>query len=240
MAPTCVCTVILTNLLWMTATSSMAEAHLHLAVDRVREMCGDEPVPRESLCNVAGELQEAFMLVEWVVATADFPVTDPPKRVVREREVAVDWYPDPDPAMLRPGLLGLYEPSSRRVYLPQGLGDEPLRVRAAVLAHELSHASWYVEGLGAGLPPARACLENEKRAYAVGIATYERSAAVTGLDVTGREDRPPGQVDRYLAEELSLWRQLSGGGGLTTEALGDLANRFIFQNGYAERCSWVS
>ena len=70
------------------------------------------------------------------------------------------------------------------MYLPQGLRPEPLRVRAAVMAHELGHAALQFDDVDAGLKPAEACLELEARAYKIGMIVYERARHL--VDEPGR------------------------------------------------------
>lgn len=200
---------------------------------RVREMCGEPPVPSESLCNVEEGLHDAYVLVERLVADDGVGIPERVSAVVRDRLVSVEWYPNPDPTSVRAGLMGMYDGASHRVYLPQGLRPEPLRVLAAVMAHELGHAALLFDGVGAGLKPAEACLQNEAEAFKVGMTVYERAR--------GSVDEPAGaegSVDRHLAEELDLWRRLSGGETLTASGLDDLANRHVFLHGYAIECNW--
>jgi hypothetical protein len=196
-------------------------------------MCGEPPVPGESLCNVEEGLQDAYLLIERIVADDGTGVPKRVSAVVRDRLVSVEWYPNPDPTSVRAGLMGMYDGSSHRVYLPQGLRPEPLRVRAAVMAHELGHAALLFDGVGAGLRPAEVCLQNEAEAFKVGIVVYERARHL--VDEPGRSE---GSVDRHLADELDLWWRLSGGEAFTPSGLDDLANRHIFIHGYAIDCNW--
>ena len=201
---------------------------------RVREMCGDPPIAEENLCNVEDGLRDAYSLVDHiVVADGRDDVPDRVSAVVRDRLVSVEWYPNPDPTSVRTRLMGMYNETSHQVYLPQGLRAEPLRVRAAVMAHELGHAALLFDGVGAGLKPAEACLENEARAYKIGMIVYERARHF--VDEPGG---PEGSVDRHLADELDLWWRLSGGEAFTPGGLEDLANRHIFIHGYTNDCNW--
>lgn len=152
--------------------------------------------------------------------------------VARERAVAGAWYPGRGAAEPQRSLIGIYDVSHRRVFLPQKHQAEPLRVRAAMLAHELSHAAWDVDGVGAELRPADACFQGEARAYKAGIVVYER------LRRDAPDDPPSSEVDRYLTAELARGYELAGGPPLAPGALDDLANRHLFLNGYDETCNW--
>lgn len=202
---------------------------------RVIELCGKPPIPPESLCNVVEDLHGAFALVERTVADGaeGLPVLVQVPEVVREHLVTVEWYPDPDPAATRPGLMGIYDESKRQILLPRSLGEEPVRAWSAVISHELAHATLLHQRVGADKRPAVACLEHEAEAFKVGIVVYERARRLEG----GPEP-PEKDVDTYLAEQVDDWRRLSGGGNLTTAGLNDLANRHIFLNGYGTHCNW--
>lgn len=201
--------------------------------NRVRELCGAEPISFETLCNVDEELRDAFLLVERIVGADGLPMLSRVAGVVRDGAVSVDWYPNPDQAALRRGLIGMYSDRDRRVYIPQLLREEPLRVRVSVMAHELDHAAWDVDQRGAGLTPGQDCLDGEIHAYKTGMLVYEFIRRV--LD--GPSD-PSSEVDTYLDGELATWRQLSGSQTLTDSGLNDLANRHIFGRGYDSHCNW--
>jgi hypothetical protein len=198
---------------------------------RVGEMCGQPPVAEESLCNVDEDLQDAFLLVERIVAEGGDALSEHLGNMIRSRLVSVEWYPDP--TAIDAGLLGMYEERSHRVYLSQRLRPEPLRVRAAVLAHEVDHAALLFDGVGEHLRPAEACLENEAKAFKVEIVVYERAR-----HLVAEPSGPEGSVDRHLADELDMWWRLSGGETFTPAGLDDLANRHIFLHGYAIDCNW--
>jgi hypothetical protein len=199
----------------------------------VREMCGEPPIAAESLCNVEAGLQDTYLLVERIAEDAGDALPSRIGALVRDRLVSVEWHPDPDPTSVSAGLVGMYDAATHRVSLRQGLREEPLRVRASVVAHELGHAALHFDGAGAQLRPAEACLQNEAEAFKVGMIVYERARRLDDEPAGGE-----GSVDRHLAGELDAWWQLSGGKTFTPAGLDDLANRHIFLHGYAVDCNW--
>jgi hypothetical protein len=203
--------------------------------NRVRELCGEEPISFDTLCNVDEDLREAFLLVERIVGAEGLPTLSRIAGVVRDGAVSIDWYPNPERSALRRGLIGLYADRDRRVYVPWLLHEEPLRVRASVMAHELDHAAWDVDQRGVGMTPDQSCLDGEIRAYKTGILVYEYTRRVFD-----EPKAPAGEVDTYLDGELVTWRMLSGGQTLADNGLNDLANRHIFSHGYDSRCNWRS
>ena len=200
---------------------------------RVAALCGAGDVAWDSLCNVEPDLREAFVLIEQIGGGEGLLLRDRLSAMVRDRHAAIDWHPDQSLSVTHPGLLGMFDPSTGRVYVPRGLKDEPLRVRTAVLAHELTHAIWQVDGMDGDEEPALACLANEALAYRVGLVLYARLIMMTneGLE-------PRSRTDAGLQRELGAWLKLSDG-KLTADALDKLAAAHLLRNGYVERCASV-
>ena len=220
-------------LLGAVAWSGFAPASVVYAArpSRVEALCGAGDVPWDSLCNVEPELREAFVLIEKIGGGEGLLLRDRLSAMIRDRHAAIDWHPDPSISVTHPGLLGMFDSSTGRVYVPQGLRDEPLRVRTAILAHELTHAIWEVDGMDADLDPALACVGNEMMAFRVGILMYAR---VIGM--TDEGTRPRSQTDAGLQQQLAVWLQLSDG-KLTVEGLDKLAAAHVLRNGYVEHCA---
>ena len=199
--------------------------------DRVRAMCGDQPVRWESLCNVDPGLRESFLLIEQIGGEPDFLVRNRLSAMIRDRHAAIDWHPNAALPSIHPGLLGMYDSMTRRVYVPQALKTEPRRVRTAVLAHELAHAIWDADHVGAEMDGALACLSNEALAYKVGILIYARL-----YFMTGEGDGPQSAHDAELMSHLGAWVQLSAGQRPTADGLDLLTGQHLLSNGYFERC----
>jgi hypothetical protein len=200
--------------------------------DRVKAMCGDRAVPWESLCNVDPGLHEAFVLIERIGGDPDFIVRNRLSAMIRDRHAAIDWHPNLNLSSIHPGILGLYDISTSRVYVPQALKGEPLRVRTAVLAHELTHAAWEADNLGAGMSGPLACLSNEALAYQVGMMIYARVYLMTG-----EGDAPRSRNDQFLMGQILDGLTLSGGQQFTREGLDRLSARHLATNGYLEKCA---
>jgi hypothetical protein len=200
--------------------------------DRVRAMCGAGPVAWESLCNVDPGLHDSFILIEQIGGSPDFIVRNRLSAMIRDRHAAIDWHPNEALPSIHPGLLGLYDSSTRRVYVPRALGQEPLRVKTTILAHELTHAIWDVDDMGAGMDRARACVANEALAYRVGIILYPRLYAISG-----EGERPRSALDANLMRDVLDWLELSGGQRFTTEGLNQLTTRHLTRGGYVQRCA---
>jgi hypothetical protein len=112
--------------------------------ERVVAMCGGGSVPWESLCNVDAGLHEAFRWIERIGGSEELLLRNRLSAMIRDRHVAIDWHPNHDLPAIHPGLLGLFDKTSGRVYVPQALRSQPERVKAAILAHEPTHAAWQV------------------------------------------------------------------------------------------------
>ena len=198
---------------------------------RVVALCGAGDVPWDSLCNVEPELREAFTLIEQIGGGEGLLLRDRLSAMIRDRHAAIDWHPDQSLSVTHPGLLGMFDTSTGRVYVPQGLKHEPLRVRTAILAHELMHAIWDVDAMDGDEEPAIACLANEATAYRVGMLLYARVLAMTN-----EGSQPLSQADANLQHDLGAWLAYSGG-KLTVEGLDRLAADHVIGNGYVERCA---
>lgn len=199
---------------------------------RVNEMCVEAPIPDESLCNVEESLREPFLLVERAVAESNGALPESLTSIVRERQLSVEWYPAADPAAARNGLMGVYNERLRQVQVMPGLRPEPARTQAAVIAHELGHAVILREDAARPARPADACLEDEIRAYKIGLRAYEITLRLTGGEPAVT------LIDQKLSEDVAMWRKFSGGDQLTDTGLDDLTNRHIFLHGYTSHCNW--
>jgi len=199
--------------------------------DRVKAMCGNQAVAWESLCNVDAGLREPFALIEQIGGEPDFLIRDRLSAMIRDRHAAIDWHPNGTLTSTHPRLLGLYDESTRRVHVPQAPGNEPLRVKTAVLAHELTHAIWNVDDMGAGLEAPIACLANEDLAYKIGLAIYARV-----YFLSGEGDRPRSAIDQSLLLQSLEWLQFPGGQQFTPEGLEQMGRRHLLGAGYLERC----
>lgn len=224
----------------LTAVNSASGQHTPMP-SRVVELCGDLPIPVESLCNVEESLRDSFLLIERIVAMQRdgappevdaAPLPDSVVLVVRERQISVEWYSTANSTDLRDGLMGLYDENRHQIHLGPALRPEPQRVWASVMAHELGHAALQQEGVGGNLRPAEACLENEARAFKIGMVAYVYATRATSSEPVVLP------VDRHLASEVDLWHQFSGGERLTAGGLDDLAARHIFLHGYTIDCNW--
>jgi hypothetical protein len=184
-------------------------------------------------CSVPYDLRDAFSLAERLAVVVESTEGSRMAALAREGHVRVEWYPD----SVVPGFntYGRYLSRTRVIWAAPTLRDEPLRVRATVLVHELAHATWDIDHLGAELAPLEACIENEARAYRWSIRVYAEA-----LRASVEPAPPAGTLDGLLAERLDLWRRLSGGGQLTSRALDDLARDFVLNNGYAQDCAWLA
>ena len=220
----------LTAVVAMAATFSSGVAHAQTP-DRVKAMCGNQPVPWESLCNVDPGLREPFLLIEQIGGEPDFLVRNRLSAMIRDRHAAIDWHPNGSLTSSHPGLLGMYDSSTSRVYVPQALRDEPQRVKTAVLAHELTHAIWDTDKFGAEMEGPLACIANEDLAYRVGMIIYARV-----FDMTGEGDRPRSALDASLMSQIVSWLELSGGRRLTADGLELLSWQHLSGDGYLEKC----
>lgn len=222
---------LLTYLALSAATAAVGRVTPALAQERVGVMCGHGPVPWESLCNVEPELHDAFRWIERIGGGEDFFLRDRLSAMIRDRHAAIDWHPNGDLPIIHPGLLGLYDPSTGRVYVPQALKGQPERVKATILAHELAHAIWQVDEMGAGLDAVRGCLANEALAYNVGLLLYAR---VFGL--SGEGDYPESAVDQLImGDAAELGRLLNERGA--DEAFRLAATRHLVRSGRRSRCA---
>jgi hypothetical protein len=188
------------------------------AVEVAAERC-PAGTPRDSLCNVEPELRPAYLAIERV---ADLPHTGQRIAVlVRERRVRIDW----DWGDTNPYHLGQYRAADGRVVVAAHLRGQPDRVEAAVLAHEL----WHAYAASQGLFPATmaGCLEDEKAAFMVGAAYYNR------LLHRSADREPRSEIDaRMLAIDREWFRR-----GASQADLETLADEHLASNGYLQRCA---
>jgi hypothetical protein len=175
--------------------------------------------PRDSLCNVEPELRRAYLAVERV---GDLPYTgERIAALVRERRVRIEW----DWADANPYHLGQYRAAAGQVAIAAHLRGQPDRVEAAVLAHELWHA--YAGSHNLFPATAAGCLEDEKAAFMVGAAYYNRLLHLAA------DKAPRSEVD---ARMQAIDREWLGRGGAQAD-LDTLADEHLAANGYLQRCS---
>jgi hypothetical protein len=197
----------------------------------VRIWCASEAPPAESLCNITNDLRDAYVIAERHATDIDLWGSALIREVVRGGRVGIDWYPESLP--IRPGLFALYSPRSHMVYVARSLRDEPVYLKGALLAHELTHTVRDLHGAGAGLPPRGECLANELQAHGVGLTVYERLL---------REFGPAehlGDAGESFQRDLDAWRASSRDGELSAQALQPVSLNHLFSAGYADSCSWL-
>jgi hypothetical protein len=200
--------------------------------ERVVAMCGGGSVAWESLCNVDAGLHEAFRWIERIGGSEELLVRNRLSAMIRDRHVAIDWHPNQDLPAIHPGLLGLFDKTSGRVYVPQALRSQPERVKAAILAHELTHAAWQVDQTGAELDAPSACLVDEARAYQVGLVLYARI-----FTLSGEGDGPRTALDQSLMAQVGELTALARERGSIAEGLNEMARRHLARSGYVQACA---
>lgn len=187
-----------------------------------------EPCPPDvgwdSLCNVEPELRRAFLWLERVDGLPHF--RDRISAMVRDRHVTVEWDWDD----WNTDHLGAYHRKTRQIKVPIHLRENsPNRVLAGILAHELWHAHAEVRGLFQPFT-ARACLDDERDAFVVGLLFYANV-----YWISGEPGRPMHEADEFYRELMLEWEQ----GGATAETLQTMAREYLADKGYVFICAFV-